>query len=107
MLVWGHPCGLAVTVMEPDTVSSTHCVRQPFSMSDIGQNKATVLVNRVNLFWGLSWSAVPFVFTDRSVIDCDNTPDPVIGCVDTRAARKTIHEALTSPGQGIVGSVSV
>ncbi|MEA2257465.1 MAG: hypothetical protein QOJ51_290 [Acidobacteriaceae bacterium] len=36
MLVWGHPCGLAVTVMDPDTVSPTNCVRQPFSTSDMG-----------------------------------------------------------------------
>jgi hypothetical protein len=35
MLVWGHPCGLAVTVMDPDT-SSTNCVRQPFAISDMG-----------------------------------------------------------------------
>ena len=32
----------------------------------------------------------------------DNGPDLVIGCVDTRTARKTIHEALTSPRQGTV-----
>jgi PRTRC genetic system ThiF family protein len=102
MLVWGHPCGLAVTVMDPDTVTATNCVRQPFATSDIGQNKATVLVNRVNLFWGLSWSAAPSAFSERSVIGYDNTPDFVIGCVDTRAARKTIHEALTSPCQGTV-----
>ena len=38
--------------MDADTVSDTNCVRQPFSWSDIGQNKATVLINRINLFWG-------------------------------------------------------
>jgi PRTRC genetic system ThiF family protein len=97
-LVWGHPCGLVVTVMDLDTVSPTNCVRQPFATSDIGRNKATVLVNRVNLFWGLSWSAAASAFTERSVMGSDNSPDLVIGCVDTRAARKTIHEALTSFG---------
>ncbi|HEY2040809.1 MAG TPA: ThiF family adenylyltransferase, partial [Edaphobacter sp.] len=30
MRVWGHPYGLAVTIMDPDTVSPTNCVRQPF-----------------------------------------------------------------------------
>jgi PRTRC genetic system ThiF family protein len=83
-------------------VSPTNCVRQPFATSDVGQNKATVLVNRVNLFWGLSWSAAASAFTERSVMGSDNSPDLLIGCVDTRAARKTIHEALTSPCQGTV-----
>src|ERR1035437_8158024 len=63
LLAWGHPTGLDVTVMDGDTVSETNCVRQPFAVSDIGHNKATILVNRLNLFWGLKWSAVPGYFT--------------------------------------------
>ena len=51
MRVWGHPYGLQVLMMDADTVSETNCVRQPFSASDIGQNKATVLINRINMFW--------------------------------------------------------
>ncbi len=49
--VWGRFAGLEVLLMDADTVSETNCIRQPFSISDIGQNKATVLVNRINLFW--------------------------------------------------------
>jgi PRTRC genetic system ThiF family protein len=63
-------------------------------------NKATVLVNRINVFWGTAWAAAPSAFTDRSVRGYGQTPDLVIGCVDTRAARKSIHEALASPSQG-------
>ena len=59
MRVWGHRYGLAVALMDADTVSETNCVRQPFSASDIGQNKAAVLINRINLFWGTHWQAVP------------------------------------------------
>jgi PRTRC genetic system ThiF family protein len=47
---WGHRYGLEITLMDGDGVSETNCVRQPFSASDIGQNKATVLINRINLF---------------------------------------------------------
>jgi len=54
MRVWGRRYGLAVALMDADAVSETNCVRQPFSVSDIGQNKATVLINRINLFWGTS-----------------------------------------------------
>ena len=52
MRAWGHAYGLEVTLMDGDMVSETNCVRQPFSWSDVGQNKATVLINRINLFWG-------------------------------------------------------
>ncbi len=100
MLVWGHPYGLKVTIMDPDAVSATNCVRQPFSVSDIGQNKATVLVNRINLFWGTNWSAAPEPFTERSLRKDDRTPDLLIGCVDTKAARHSIDKALTEPSQG-------
>jgi PRTRC genetic system ThiF family protein len=84
MRVWGHPYGLEVTMMDGDTVTETNCIRQPFSASDIGQNKAIVLVNRVNLFWGTRWSAEPTYFHDRCLQqDCNKPPDLVIGCVDT------------------------
>jgi PRTRC genetic system ThiF family protein len=68
MRVWGHPHGLHVTLMDGDAVSPTNCVRQPFSVSDIGLNKATVLVNRINLFWGLNWTAVAQPFSERTNI---------------------------------------
>jgi PRTRC genetic system ThiF family protein len=55
MRVWGHRDGLDVVMMDADTVSETNCIRQPFSASDIGQNKATVLINRINMFWGTNW----------------------------------------------------
>ena len=59
MRVWGHRYGLAVALMDADVVSETNCVRQPFSASDIGQNKATVLINRINLFWGIKVAGDP------------------------------------------------
>jgi PRTRC genetic system ThiF family protein len=96
MRVWGHRYGLEVAMMDADAVSATNCVRQPFSASDIGQNKATVLINRINLFWGTSWSAIPNHFHARSVDrDQDRCPDLVIGCVDTRAARKAIEDSFS------------
>ena len=62
MRAWGHAYGLDVTLMDADVVSETNCVRQPFSLSDVGLNKATVLINRINLFWGTGWSALPHNF---------------------------------------------
>jgi len=59
LLARGHPGGLHVTVIDGDTISATNCIRQPFARSEIGLNKAVVLVNRLNMFWGLRWDAVP------------------------------------------------
>jgi PRTRC genetic system ThiF family protein len=99
MRVWGHPYGLEVVMMDANTVTETNCVRQPFSTSDIGQNKATVLINRINLFWGTKWSAESNHFHERSLQrNYDRPPDLLIGCVDTRAARKVIESALTGVG---------
>lgn len=96
MRVWGHRFGLTVALMDADVVRETNCVRQPFAASDIGQNKATVLINRINLFWGKQWQAVPNHFHARSFDRSqDRTPDLVIGCVDTRAARRAIEGSFS------------
>src|SRR5260370_35914829 len=98
MTVWGHSYGLQVLIMDADTVSETNCVRQPFSSSDIGQNKATVLVNRINMFWGTKWAAEPSFFNERTLRPPhDEFADLRIASVDTRAARKAIDQAVTRP----------
>ena len=85
LLAYGHPSGLSVTVMDGDRISPTNCVRQPFSASEIGLFKSVVLVNRLNLFWGLEWEAVPYHVNASH--DLRNDFDLVIGCVDSRTAR--------------------
>ena len=95
----GHPGGLHVTVVDGDAISPTNCVRQPFARSEIGLNKAIVLVNRLNLFWGLKWEAVPVhlragTFISRSYSGDDLRAHIVVGCVDTRAARAAIRDAV-------------
>jgi PRTRC genetic system ThiF family protein len=96
MKVWGRTAGLDVLMMDSDTVSETNCVRQPFSTSDIGLNKATVLINRINLFWGTRWRAEPEHFNERTLDRInDSSLDLLVGCVDTRAARGIIEHALT------------
>lgn len=91
MLVGGHPGGLAVTILDGDTISRTNCIRQPFSTNEIGLNKAVVMVSRLNLFWGVHWVAVPEYFTET----CDLSRfDIVIGCVDTRGARRLLAARL-------------
>ena len=96
---WGRPEGIDVTVMDGDAVSPTNCVRQPFGAADVGHNKATILVNRINLFHGLAWRSEECFFsrhTPNPGTGYDSTIDFVISCVDTRAARREMHEAFQS-----------
>jgi PRTRC genetic system ThiF family protein len=77
LVAGGHPSGLAVTVIDGDRI----------------------LINRLNLFWGLDWQAVPqHLGTGHNL---NNDLDLVIGCVDSRAARAKIHEAVTATWCGI------
>jgi PRTRC genetic system ThiF family protein len=108
MLAQGHPYGLHVTVMDGDIVSPFNCVRQPFARTEVGINKAVLLVNRINLFWGLDWAAIPRALTEKT-LHPEYTPygerclrpDIVIGCVDTRAARATIAKSVS--GSSLTG----
>ena len=93
MMALGHPYGLDVTLVDDDIVSHSNCVRQPFSVSDIGLHKVIVLANRINLFWGFNWKAVPH-FLDETWRE---ETDVLIGCVDTRAAR---NKMTRSPAYG-------
>ncbi len=86
MLAWGHPHGLDVTLVDGNKISRTNCVRQPFSESEVGLYKATVLATRINLFWGLAWDGVPEFLNEG----WRNETDIVIGCVDTRKSRRMI-----------------
>jgi PRTRC genetic system ThiF family protein len=79
----GHP-GLQVMAWDPDAVSRSNIGRQLFSPADVGANKAEVLVNRINLFYGLDWTAQPARWRKHHV------PGIVISCVDTVAARRQI-----------------
>jgi PRTRC genetic system ThiF family protein len=90
LIASGHP-GLQVIVADGDKVSATNCVRQPFSESEIGLFKSTVLVNRLNLFWGLTWQASTEYVTRKT----EGRVDILISCVDTRTARfGIIHSPL-------------
>jgi PRTRC genetic system ThiF family protein len=84
LLAAGHPYGLHVCAIDGDRITETNCVRQPFTKSEIGLYKVHVLIQRLNVFWGLNWVAYPtHVRHGVDVPDCDF----LISCVDTRAAR--------------------
>lgn len=105
--------GLEVTLADGDTVSESNLVRQSFYPSDIGLNKAEVLIHRLNLSCGLDWKAVPAKLRANDMRNL--RPKLLIDCVDTRSARAEIHQVLdntvyhvsagnhTSTGQVVIG----
>uniref|UniRef100_E6QVS7 UBA/THIF-type NAD/FAD binding protein n=1 Tax=mine drainage metagenome TaxID=410659 RepID=E6QVS7_9ZZZZ len=83
---------LHVTVYDPDTVSTANVGRQLFSSSDVGLPKATVLVNRINAYFGFSWNAVQSVFPSNAKTSM--LTNILVSCVDTRIARKEIYASV-------------
>ena len=91
MVELGHPAGLVVTVIDPDRVSASNVGRQKFWPSDIGQPKAQILVNRINIMMQTKWDAVMAYVDDKTNF---GNVDIVIGCVDNRKGRKHILGAM-------------
>ncbi|MCK4118358.1 PRTRC system ThiF family protein [Ralstonia nicotianae] len=115
MVELGHPGGIDCIVYDDDTVSETNVGRQGFYPNDVGQYKAPLIVNRLNLLMGTNWEAAVARIGGNDRFVCDL----VIGCVDTRGARRAILRAMqrgpggyyldcgneTDRGQVILGQV--
>ena len=84
----GHS-GLDVWAFDPDIVTAANVGRQLFSPSDLGANKAVVLINRLNCFFNLQWHAVPGRYNAGQRWS-DAKADFLIGCVDSAAARRDL-----------------
>lgn len=99
MKALGHPHGLHVSAFDADRVSEANVGRQLYSPADIGRHKAIVTIHRLNQFYGLDWIAHPVRYdafeTNRY---SPLSADILISCVDSRAARRTLHEAVFDGG---------
>jgi PRTRC genetic system ThiF family protein len=84
----GHP-GFILHVIDGDKVSEANIGRQIFSPSDIGRNKAEVLVTRVNTFFGMSWIAYPMMASREMKIDRNGNgyPPIIITAIDSAQGR--------------------
>lgn len=85
LIALGHP-GIRVHAYDDDEVTAANIGRQLFSQSDIGLNKANVLVTRINRFFGTDWTAMPRKYGDGDY----STANLCISCVDSVASRKKI-----------------
>ncbi len=82
----GADFNLDVNVYDPDHVTRANLGRQVFYECDLGMNKAVAAVNRINLCYGLDWTARPQPFYDGYT-----SADILIGCVDSRRSRFEIR----------------
>lgn len=92
LLKLGHP-GLYVTCYDDDIVSEANIGRQLFSPGDVGQNKASVLITRLNMFFGTQWQAIPQRFQHFN--EADEKANIVVTCVDSVSARLMVDAAIT------------
>ena len=99
MKALGHPHGLHVTAFDADRVSEANVGRQLYSPADIGRHKAIVTIHRLNQFYGLDWIAHPVRYeafeTNRYSLP---SADILVSCVDSRFARRMLHEAVFDGG---------
>lgn len=96
LIAFGHPGGLKVTLWDDDVVSGANVGRQSFYPADVGSHKASTIVNRLNLAFGLDWkSNVKRVDSSTQL-----SGGVVIGCVDNRKARLAILKAAQSGRAG-------
>lgn len=86
----GH-AGLYVYAFDDDTVTEANAARQLFYPSDIGINKAEVLISRINRSYGLDWLAIPNKFDDSIHRNLNNI---TISCVDSMKSRKAIGKTI-------------
>jgi len=91
-----HP-GLAVRVFDDDKVEEANLGRQLFSTAEVGLHKAVALVNRINLFFGTNWKAVPEKYDMETLKDSPELAmaEITVSCVDTVKARFEIADLLS------------
>ena len=90
LIALGH-IGLQVTAYDDDIVEEPNIGRQKFSSQDLGQNKASIIITRLNRFYGTNWEAIPKKFEKTT----DLKTNIIISCVDNVKARVDIGESFS------------
>lgn len=97
LVALGH-AGLQVNVFDDDNVQKANLARQLFTTHELGLNKAGVLINRINKFFGTNWKAVPerFERLAKGKLSENRMANITVTCVDTVGARLAIENSLRS-----------
>ena len=97
LMALGHP-GMHITMYDDDVVTEANVGRQLFYPADVGQNKAIVLISRINRSFGLNWTAIPKKYDGNLFDEMGSSikANITISCVDTIKARKDINKVFCS-----------
>jgi PRTRC genetic system ThiF family protein len=85
---------------DPDLVTQSNIGRQLFYPSEVGLNKASALVHRANVGFGVQWQAITEKYLAQSCksglghFALSSRYDFLITCVDSGAARREISDAM-------------
>ncbi len=95
LLETGHDHGIEMLVADGSDVSETNTLRQNFWANDVGYNKASLVVNRFNLYGRKTqWDAIERHLEPQEVVDIMiKDYDIVITCVDSAKFRVDLHDA--------------
>lgn len=97
MVALGHPGGLRITIWDDDEVALHNCVRQNFFEADVGRPKAAIMANRIAIAHSpakITCAAKVERFTAER--GRRHQPDFIVGCVDSKAARREISTMVAS-----------
>lgn len=92
---------ISVVVTDGDTISSGNVGRQAYGQNEVGQNKADVIVSRINRFYGFKWLCRPahFRYSEKKIKakDRDNfyfelSSNFIVSAVDDQETRRQIKE---------------
>jgi PRTRC genetic system ThiF family protein len=83
---------LYVVAFDPDVVEEHNVGRQLFFPDDVGLFKSEVLIERLNLAYGLDWLSVPSYYS-RTIGD-SYSADIYITCTDNIPSRRLIYNQM-------------
>lgn len=93
---------LFVRVWDPDEVTEHNVGRQMFSPSDIGRNKAEVVVERINRFYGTHWHHMDHRYERNDEIKSLGA-NFIISCVDSVESRKCVRRVYPKRAAKLYG----
>ena len=91
--LWGHGQSKSLFLQPRHSHVMRKLTQKKKDRTEIGLPKAIVLAHRINLFWGLNWQGMQATIQQ---LKKGSDVDFVIGCVDTRKARRAIDKWVSN-----------
>jgi len=90
MKALGHP-GFNINLWDPDVVEAHNIGRQMFTLAEVGANKAEALALKLRNHYCINIQPHASGYTRVDTNQWTRHPDLLIGCVDTRKARRELY----------------